>query len=107
MNKKELEERKKKNNLSKKERAKLSLREMVNSIWCYFHYDSLESYLNNKYILNYSKVGTFRSIEEVLTLEEIKEIVIDQLAYLNANCKIKENVYTDSEDVTYNSIVEI
>ena len=80
-----------------KEWWKIELRSMIDSVWCYHNYKDIDSYMNNKYILDYQNHG--------LSIEEIKEIVINQVNYLNENCEIEYNVYEDSEGCTYNSIV--
>lgn len=77
---------------------KIELRDMIESVWCYNNYDNIEDYLQNRYIMNYTEYG--------LTEEEIKDITIDQVNYLNKYYEIKHNVYTDSDGLTYNSVVK-
>jgi len=94
MSEKQMEEMKEKYEWDTKERTEISLREMVNSVWCYHG-----NCYTNKYITNYFN-------EKELEEERVWEIVKDQLNYLNNNCRIVENVYTDGEGLTYNSIIE-
>ena len=99
MSEKEIKNLKREYKFGTKNYWKISLREMINSVWCYDNYSDINKYLENKYILGYQEYG--------LTLEEIKEITINQVDYLNKNCKIIKNVYIDSEGLPYNSIVEV
>ena len=99
MNEKEIERQRRNCVFCSKNWWKLRLREIVNSVWCYNNYKDIESYMNDRYILNYQ--------EHDLSLEEIEEIVISQVNYLNENCRIERNVYQDNEGVVYNSIVDI
>ena len=98
MKQKEIEEKKRELETCSLEWWKLELRDMVNSVWCYHNYSDIEQYLNNRYIKGYTEHG--------LSLKDIEEITINQVNYLNENCEIRHNVYTDCDGLTYNSIVE-
>lgn len=99
MSEKEIKNLKKKYKFGTKNYWKISLRDMINSVWCYHNYKNINEYLENKYILDYKQHG--------LTMEEIKEITINQVEYLKKNCKIIYNVGQDNEGLIYNSIVEV
>lgn len=86
---------------------KLSLRDMVNSVWCYNNYSSnYDKYLENKYITNYYEDTNYCNGKARLTKQEVEEIVKSQVDYLEKHCKVIRNIGTDNEGVTYNSIVE-
>lgn len=92
MSEKELREMK--TEIGTKKWYEKSLRKMVNSCWCY----GTDCY-NSHYISDFFK-------EKKLSEKRVWEIVENQLKYLNDNCYIKYNVYTDNENVSYNCIME-
>lgn len=94
MKKEEMEKAKKQFKWGTKEREEISLREMIESVWCY----GFNCY-NSDYIKDYFKNGR-------LSEKRVWEIVEEQLNYLENNCIIVKNVYTDNEGLTYNSIIE-
>lgn len=98
MNSREIERLKRELEYGTKEYYKVALRDMIDSVWCYENYDNIESYLQDKYISSYQTNG--------LSAEEIREVVISQVDYLNEHCMIERNVYTDCDGITYNNIVE-
>lgn len=43
---------------------------------------------------------------DILGKERVMEIYNEQKEYFDTKCKVNKNVYTDSEGVTYNSLIE-
>lgn len=86
---------------------KISIRSMINSVWCYYHYGrDYSRYLEDRYITDYYNDTTYCNGNARLTKEQVEEIVKEQVDYLEDNCYIKECVYVDNEDVSYNSIID-
>lgn len=87
-----------------REYFKLSLRDMVNSVYSYYEYDNIEKYLNNKYIQDYYLDKSYNNGNARLSKEEVEEVVREQVDYLLKYGKVIRNVYTDSEGVSYNHL---
>lgn len=43
---------------------------------------------------------------DILGYDRVMEIYNDQKEYFDTKCKVERNVYTDSEGLTYNSLIE-
>ena len=43
---------------------------------------------------------------DILGYDRVMEIYNDQKEYFDTKCKVARNVYTDSEGLTYNSLIE-
>lgn len=43
---------------------------------------------------------------DILGYDRVMEIYNDQKEYFDTKCKVKKDIYTDSEGVTYNSLIE-
>lgn len=43
---------------------------------------------------------------DILGYDRVMEIYNDQKEYFDTKCRVKKNVYTDSEGLTYNSLIE-
>ena len=77
-----------------------SCRDMVMSC---LTYGTTKDYFMKNYAPNYVKTrvsGKFKN------LAEVEKIWDDQEDYFRNHCRINHNVYTDSEGLSYNSIVE-
>lgn len=82
-------------NKNSKERqlyTEMCLRTMIMSCLCYGY-----NIYTNSYVTDY-----YESLGKERTLEICKE----QEKYFKEKCRVQVGVYTDSEDVTYNSIIE-
>lgn len=101
MNKQEIRDLYKSND--PKVKAESHLRDMVCSIWCYGGGLNEGDYSYEKYIAIFYNGEGWR--KPYHTKEEVQAIVADQRDYLNAHCTIEHDVETDSEGVTYNSII--
>lgn len=70
----------------------LSLRKMIMSCLIYgndiFHRPYADEYI------------------DILGYDRVMEIYNDQKEYFDTKCRVEKNVYTDSEGVTYNSLIE-
>lgn len=44
---------------------------------------------------------------DILGYDRVMEVYNDQKHYFDTKCEVKKNVYTDSEGLTYNSLVEV
>ena len=42
----------------------------------------------------------------MLGYDRVMEIYNDQKEYFDTKCRVEKNVYTDSESITYNSLIE-
>lgn len=106
MSERELNEKKSLCEYGTKKYFEYNLIEMVNSVYCYNNYgNNYEEYLNNKYIQNYYLDKSYCNGKGRLTKDNVEKIVKKQVDYLCKNAKIIHNVYTDNEDVTYNSLI--
>ena len=73
-------------------RRELQCRDMINSILCY---KGKENLMNNEYIADY--------IDD-LGHDIVKRLCYEQIADFE-NATVKHNVHTDSEGISYNSII--
>lgn len=106
MSERELNEKKRLYKYGTKEYFECRLIDMVNSVYCYNNYgNNYEEYLNNKYIQDYYLDKSYCNGKGRLTKNNVEKIVKKQVDYLCKNAKIIYNVYTDNEDVTYNSLI--
>lgn len=107
MNEIEIEELKKKLSYGTTEYFEVSLRDMVNSIYCYNgEITNYDTYLKNKYVTSfYTDTSYCNNGNARLTKENTERIVKEQVDYLSKHAKVKSNVYTDNEGVTYNSLI--
>ena len=71
--------------------------EMIHSILTYTSKDywTVDYLMNNKYMAKYIK-----SLGE----DKLRQIIADEIAEFEENATIENDVYTDSEDVSYNSV---
>lgn len=105
MNEKEIQEYKNKYKYGTKEYFGVSLRSMVNSVYCYDNYENdYNEYLNNKYIINYYLDTSYCNGKARLTKKEVEKIVKEQVDYLCKHAIIIHNVGVDNEGVVYNSL---
>lgn len=95
MNREQMDLAKKQFEWGTTERYEISLREMINSCWCY----GTNCY-DTHYISDYFKDGR-------LSEKRVWEIVEDQLNYLESKCKVERCVGSDDEGNVYHSIVEV
>lgn len=106
MSDKELREKERLCKYGTKKYFEYNLVDMVNSVYCYNNYgNDYEKYFDNRYIQDYYLDKTYCNGNGRLTKEEVEKIVKKQVDYLCENARIVYNVYTDNEDVTYNSLV--
>jgi len=70
------------------------LRNMIESAFAYGGFEK-GSFTYNRYILPY---------KEKLGEETFERIYDEHIKYLTENFEVEQNVYTDSEGVTYNSL---
>ena len=106
MNNKMIFENKHKYEYGTKEYFKLSLIEMINSVFCYYNYgNDYDKYLNDRYIQNYYLDKSYCDGKGRLTKKEVEMIVKKQVDYLSKHATIINNVGVDSEGVTYNSLL--
>lgn len=106
MNEEKRKELKKKLSYGTTEYFEISLREMIDSVFCYNDGKSdYEDYLNNKYITSYYTDTSFNRGNARLTKENTERIVKEQVDYLCKHARIKRNVFTDDEGVSYNSLI--
>ena len=70
----------------------LSCRSMINSILCY---DGKENIINNWYLQQYT---------DELGLDTVERLCNEQIADFE-KATVKRNVYTDSDGISYNSII--
>lgn len=70
----------------------LSCREMIMSCLIYG-----ENIYSSRYIMEYT---------DDLGDQRVLELCKEQEKYFNENCEVLQNVYTDNEGVSYNSLVE-
>lgn len=80
---------------TEKDRKELSLKSMLISCFCYGGVDK-DSWNFERYISPYVKE---------LGDELFEEVYNEQVAFLNKNCTVKENVYEDCEGLNYNSLI--
>ena len=79
-----------------KELEELSVREMVNSILCYWNASAgVGEYHRNRF---------FIEADKLLGKEKVNTIIDDQTKYFREHAKALYGVYVDSEGCTYNSI---
>ena len=105
MDEKTIQEYENKYEYGTKEYFDVSLRSMINSVYCYDNYgNDHNKYLNNKYIQNYYLDKSYCDGKGRLTKEEVEKIVKEQVDYLCKHATIIHDVYVDSEDVVYNSL---
>lgn len=95
MNKEQMDLAKKQFAWGTKERYEISLREMIDSCWCY----GTNCYTTH-YISDYFNDGR-------LSEDRVWQIVDEQLDFLNNNCKVIYDNYIDGEGNSYASIVEV
>ena len=106
MSEKKISELKSKLSYGTTEYFEVKLREMVNSIYCYNgEITNYDTYLNDKYITDYYTDTQYNNGNARLTKENTERIVREQVDYLSKHAKVKSNVYTDNERVTYNSLI--
>lgn len=86
---------KKYNEENELENEKLDLRSMINSILTYQD-ASLSELRANRYIKDY---------ESKMPLDIFQEVIKEQYEYFKNHAIVHENVYTDSEGITYNNVV--
>lgn len=70
----------------------MNLRSMIMSCLCYGH---------NIYTDNYTL-----KFKDILGEDRFLKVCKEQEEYFKTKCRVKSNVYTDCEGVTYNSIIE-
>lgn len=89
-----------------KDYFEIDLIDMVDSVYCYDNYGKdYDKYLNNKYINAYYLDTSYTKNGARLPKEVVEEITKKRVDYLCENTTIKHDVFTDSEGVTYNSLV--
>lgn len=82
-----------------------SLMEMVDSVYCYHNYgNDYNKYLSDKYIMDYYLDDSYCNGQPRLAKDIVERIVKDRVDYLCKYASIKHNVYTDNEEVNYNSL---
>lgn len=86
------------------ELEELSLRSMIMSCLVYGE-DIFTSVCINACSEYYNKPYAEEYID-ILGYDRVMEIYNDQKHYFDTKCKVNKGVYTDSEGVTYNSLVE-
>ena len=82
----------------------LSLREMIMSCLVYGE-DIFTSVCINACSEYYNKPYAEEYID-ILGYDRVMEIYNDQKKYFDTKCRVEKNVYTDSEGLTYNSLIE-
>ena len=92
------------NSSARKLYEEMSLRKMImsclvygNDIFTSICYDACSEYYHKPYADEYI---------DILGYDRVMEIYNDQKEYFDTKCKIARNVYTDSEGLTYNSLIE-
>ena len=80
------------NSMERRTYEEMSCREMIMS--CLTYGDNIYA---NKYVMNYI---------DILGEQRVFELCKEQEEYFNTKCKVMKNVYTDSEGLTYNSLIE-
>lgn len=74
----------------------MKCREMIMSILTYDKYCKLEHLMEN----------SLQQYKEKLGIDRFTNVCIDQYTYFKEKCRVVENVYTDSDGLSYNSCIE-
>ena len=92
------------NSSARKLYEEMSLRSMIMSCLTYGYniftskcYDGCSEYYNKPYAKEYI---------DILGYDRVMEIYNNQKEYFDTKCKVNKGVYTDSDGLTYNSLIE-
>lgn len=94
--------------LTKEQELKLEELDFRELIMCCLAYgtDVMTSRVINM-VSEYYGRPYFDEYADKLGKERALEIYEDQKEYFDTKCKVERNVYTDSEGLTYNSLIEV
>lgn len=80
------------NSMERRTYEEMSCRSMIMS--CLIYGDNI---YKSRYVMEYI---------DILGEQRVLELCKEQEEYFNTKCKVVKNVYTDSEGVSYNSLIE-
>ena len=92
------------NSSARKLYEEMSLREMIMS--CLIYGDDIFTSVCINACSKYYHRPYAEEYIDMLGYDRVMEIYNDQKEYFDTKCKVARNVYTDSEGLTYNSLIE-